>query len=102
LKHRGGVYTDLYADEKVAATKQKYKNLQTINVYKSNLTASAGETIAIALGVMREIGIKVNYYGPRTAGTTTIIKYVELDDGSGIEFPVAYVADNNRIYKKGI
>jgi len=102
LQHHGGVYTDLYAGENVTATQQKYKHLQMIDVYTSNLTASAGETIAIALGVLREVGVKVNYYGPRTAGSTTLIKYVELDDGSGIEFPVAYVADKHHIYKKGI
>lgn len=58
-----------------------------IEVIMGEQTASAAEQIILALKVLNDI-IPVEFKGTPIAGFTTWIKYIDLPNGGGLEYPV--------------
>ncbi|AYV77145.1 MAG: hypothetical protein Barrevirus14_14 [Barrevirus sp.] len=86
----------------ICGTKDTLPNIKNINVLIGE-TASAGEVIAISFKSISD-QFNVSFYGYKTAGLTTYIKYFDLESNKGgIEIPIGYMADAfGNLYKDGV
>lgn len=86
----------------ICGSKKILKNIKNINIIIGE-TFSAGEVIAIAFKSLVD-QFNINFYGYKTGGFTSYIKYFELNtNGGGIEIPVGYMSDAfGNIYKDGV
>jgi hypothetical protein len=76
-------------------------NVKEINIYFNNFTISAAEGTIICLLSLSEY-IKINLFGEKTGGYTSVNKYFKLSDKYGLEIPIGYMGTNYKIYKNGI
>jgi hypothetical protein len=81
-------------------TRKKY-NVIELNIYYNNFTVSSAEQSIICLLSLSKY-IKINLIGNKTAGFTTVNKYIKLSDKYGIEIPIGYMGTKQKIYYKGI
>jgi hypothetical protein len=83
-------------------TKRKCK-VDEINIYYSEMTASAGEQAIICLSSLAKY-VKVNIFtnGDFSQGYTTVVKYIKLSAKYGIEIPIGYMGTSTKVYYKGL
>ena len=81
-------------------TKQKY-NIVELNIYYNNFTVSSAEQSIICLLSLSKY-IKINLIGKKSAGFTTVNKYIKLSNKYGIEIPIGYMGTKDKIYYKGL
>ena len=79
----------------------KNVKVKEINIFYNIFTASAGEQAIICLLSLSKY-IKINLFGEKTAGYTTVNKYFRLSDKYGLEIPIGYMGTKYKIYKNGI
>lgn len=76
----------------------KTVNVKEINIYFNKYTVSAAEQSIICLLSLLKY-IKINLFGEKTGGYTTVNKYFKLSDKYGIEIPIGYMGNKYKIYK---
>ena len=84
-------------------TEKKY-NVKELNIYYNEFTTSCAEQSIICLLSLSKY-LKINLIhsnnGKKSAGYTTVNKYIKLSDEYGIEIPIGYMGTKNKIFKKG-
>jgi hypothetical protein len=81
-------------------SRKKY-NVMELNIYyNDNTTSSAEQSIICLLSLSKYI--KINLIGNKSAGFTTVNKYIKLSDKYGIEIPIGYMGTKQKIYYKGL
>jgi len=80
-------------------TSKKY-NVEQINIYYNEFTGSSAEQSIICLLSLSKL-IKINLFGGKSAGYTTVNKYFKLSDKYGIEIPIGYMGTKTKIFYKG-
>jgi len=81
-------------------TRKKY-NVLEINIYYNNFTASSAEQSIICLLSLSKY-ITINLIGKKSAGFTTVNKYIKLSDKYGIEIPIGYMGSKTKIFYNGL
>ena len=84
-------------------TKKKY-NVVELNIYYNNFSASSAEqSIICLLSLSKYIQINLIGYGnKKSAGFTTVNKYIKLSDKYGIEIPIGYMSSKTKIFYNGL
>ena len=72
-----------------------------LNIYYNIYTTSSAEQSIICLLSLSNY-IKINLFGKKSAGYTTVNKYIQLSDKYGIEIPIGYMGSINKIYQNGL
>jgi hypothetical protein len=80
---------------------KKICKLSTINIYFNNYTISSAEQAIICLLSLSN-NVKINLFGKKSGGYTTVNKYIQLSDMYGIEIPIGYMGTKTKIYYNGI
>ena len=92
---------DSYSNPMICGSKKVLSNIKKVNVLIGE-TASAGEVIAISFKSIAD-QFSINFYGYKTSGYTSYIKYFDLKNGGGIEFPIGYMTDAfGNVYYDGV
>jgi hypothetical protein len=81
-------------------SKKKY-DIVELNIYYNEYTTSSAEQTIICLLSLSKY-IKVNLIGEKSAGFTTVNKYIKLSNKYGIEIPIGYMGSKNKIFNKGL
>lgn len=81
-------------------TRKKCK-ITTLNIYYNNFTTSAAEQAIICLLSLSKY-ININLIGKKSAGYTTVNKYIKLSEAYGIEIPIGYMGTSKKIFYNGI
>jgi hypothetical protein len=79
----------------------KKSNIIELNIYYNEFTTSSAEQTIICLLSLSKY-IKINLIGKKSAGFTTVNKYIKLSDKYGIEIPIGYMGTKKRIFYKGL
>jgi hypothetical protein len=83
-------------------TIKKYKfNIVELNIYFNEFTTSSAEQTIICLLSLSKY-IKINLIGKKSAGFTTVNKYIKLSDKYGIEIPIGYMGTKHKIFYNGL
>jgi hypothetical protein len=80
---------------------KKICKVSTINIYFNNYTISSAEQAIICLLSLSN-NVKINLFGKKSGGYTTVNKYIQLSDMYGIEIPLGYMGTKTKIYYNGI
>ena len=81
-------------------TKKKY-NVLELNIYYNEFTTSSAEQSIICLLSLSKY-IKINLIGKKSAGFTTVNKYIKLSEKYGIEIPFGYMGTKTKIFYNGL
>lgn len=81
-------------------TIKKY-NVVELNIYYNEFTASCAEQSIICLLSLSKY-IKINLIGKKSAGLTTVNKYIKLSHKYGIEIPIGYMGTKTKIFYNGL
>ena len=81
-------------------TKKKY-NVLELNIYYNEFTTSSAEQSIICLLSLSKY-IKINLIGNKSAGFTTVNKYIKLSNKYGIEIPIGYMGTKTKIFYNGL
>jgi hypothetical protein len=87
-------------NSEIVGTRKKHKIIE-LNIYYNEFTTSSAEQTIICLLSLSKY-IKINLIGKKSAGYTTVNKYIKLSNKYGIEIPIGYMGTKTKIFYNGI
>ena len=85
----------------VTGTKKKMQSVKEINIWFNNYSASSAEQSIICLMAL-DNHVKVNINGEKSAGFTTVNKYIPLSKKYGIEIPIGHMGTKTKVFYNGL
>ena len=76
-------------------------NIVELNIYYNKYTTSSAEQSIICLLSLFKY-IKINLIGDKSAGFTTVNKYIKLNDMYSIEILIGYMGTKEKIFYNGL
>lgn len=87
-------------NSEITGTRKKH-TMTELNIYYNKYTTSSAEQAIICLLSLSN-RIKINLIGNKSAGYTTVNKYIKLSDKYGIEIPIGHMGTKTKIFYNGI
>ncbi len=85
----------------VTGTKKKMQSVKEINIWFNIYSASSAEQSIICLMAL-DNHVKLNINGEKSAGFTTVNKYMPLSKKYGIEIPIGHMGTKTKVFYNGL